>query len=149
MSGVIEHIKREIEHSTQELRRLQAALAILEAKIDDGKKPPAENAQEASPPMPKIRPVLHLSKKGLLPPDLLVEDHINGMVFKMRPEQKAFLQALGEHEYVSKAMAKACYPSKFSLFYDDLEELRGFAAQAGAAITTYKGVGGGYRLETA
>jgi hypothetical protein len=148
MSGVIDYIKREIEHSTQELRRLQAALAILEAKIDDGEKPPAENAQEASLLMPKIQSVLQPRKKVLSLPDLLVEDHINGMVFKMRPEQKAFLQALGEHEYVSKTIAKECYSSKFSRFYDDLEELRGFAKSAGAEINTYKGPNRGYRLET-
>lgn len=147
MNSAVDCINREISIVKLQLERLQAALLVLEGGSVAIENRPAETSFVA-PPVVKKSTGVKGPRKQILLPTVLVEDDINGMVFKMKPPQKLFLKALGEQDYVTKDMVKLCYPTGFSRFYDDLEELRGFAALAGAEINKYRGPNRGYRLET-
>jgi hypothetical protein len=72
---------------------------------------------------------------------------IDGVSFSCTEQQHAFVEMLGEHDYVTTAMAVVLWDNKLAAFWAALKRLRGFMVQAGvpAAIATYPKQG--YRLE--
>jgi hypothetical protein len=72
---------------------------------------------------------------------------IDGVAFSCTEQQHAFVELLGEHDFVTTEMAVVLWDNKMPAFWAALKQLRGFMVEAGvqAAIVSHPGTG--YRLE--
>lgn len=72
---------------------------------------------------------------------------IDGVSFSCTEQQHAFVEMLGEHDYVTTAMAVALWDNKKPLFWKELKWLRDRMVAAGVQAQIVNYGSAGYRLE--
>jgi hypothetical protein len=72
---------------------------------------------------------------------------IDDVSFACTEQQHAFVEMLGEHDFVTTAMAVVLWDNKNPAFWAALKQLRGIMVEAGVQAEIVSHPGQGYRLE--
>jgi hypothetical protein len=140
--AAIKAIEGLIEHHWRVVAALEKARDLMQGGVA-AVAPVAEKPKAL--PAPLNKPAPRTGRPSSKSFDFTQE--IDGVSFSCTEQQHAFVEMLGQHEYVTTEMAVALWDNKVAAFWAALKQLRDFMVEAGvqAAIVTYPRQG--YRLE--